>query len=145
MTIGDQDNGSVMGLDVGNRRIGVALAHYQSLLPQALKTIDNSNTTIKEIQELITANNVKEIVVGLPRSLDGNITQQTRDTIKFITQLRDVLKIPVFEQDEALTSRQAEAELISRAKPYTKSDIDALAATYILQDYLGETKVISNA
>jgi putative Holliday junction resolvase len=86
---------------------------------------------------LITEHDVSRIAVGLPRSLDGNITQQTRDTILFINQLRASTTIPVFEQDEALTSRQAEAELIQRAKPYTKADIDALAATYILQDFLG--------
>jgi len=129
--------GSVMALDVGSRRIGVALAHPTARLAQPLLTLDRSATTFDDIQKLIIEHDVSNIAVGLPRSLDGNITQQTRDTILFINQLRATTNIPVFEQDEALTSRQAETELIERAKPYTKADIDALAATYILQDFLG--------
>ena len=137
MTLASTLKGSVMALDVGNRRIGVALAHSTARLAQPLLTLERSDTVFSDIQKLITEHDVNRIAVGLPRSLDGNITQQTRDTILFINQLRALTTIPVFEQDEALTSRQAEAELIQRAKPYTKADIDALAATYILQDFLG--------
>lgn len=137
MTLTGTLSGAVMALDVGNRRIGVALAHPTARLAQPLITLNRSNTTFDDIQKLIAEHNVDRIAVGLPRSLDGNITQQTRDTILFINQLKEVTTIPVFEQDEALTSKQAEAELIARAKPYTKADIDALAATYILQDFLG--------
>jgi len=130
--------GSVMGLDVGSRRIGVALARSDTRLAQPLLTLNRSETTLEDIKKLIAEHNVSHIAVGLPRSLDGNITQQTRDTIVFINQLKEITTVPVVEQDEALTSKQAESELIERAKPYTKSDIDALAATYILQDFLGE-------
>lgn len=137
MTLAETLKGSVMALDVGSRRIGVALAHPTARLAQPLLTLERSDTTIDDIKKLISEHQVSAIAVGLPRSLDGNITQQTRDTIVFIKLLRATIKIPVFEQDEALTSRQAEAELIQRAKPYTKADIDALAATYILQDFLG--------
>jgi putative Holliday junction resolvase len=137
MTLTGTLSGAVMALDVGSRRIGVALAHPTARLAQPLITLNRSDTTFDDIQKLIAEHNVDRIAVGLPRSLDGNITQQTRDTILFINQLKEVTTIPVFEQDEALTSKQAEAELIARAKPYTKADIDALAATYILQDFLG--------
>jgi len=137
MTLTGTLNGSVMALDVGSRRIGVALAHPTSRLAQPLLTLDRSDATLDDIKRLVAEHDVSRIAVGLPRSLDGNITQQTRDTISFINQLKEVVTIPIFEQDEALTSKQAEAELIARAKPYTKADIDALAATYILQDFLG--------
>jgi len=137
MTLAGTLNGSVMALDVGSRRIGVALAHPTARLAQPLLTLDRSDKTLEDIQKLIDEHSVGSIAVGLPRSLDGNITQQTRDTIVFINQLRAFTSVPVFEQDEALTSRQAEAELIDRAKPYTKADVDSLAATYILQDFLG--------
>ncbi len=129
--------GSAMALDVGSRRIGVALADPIARLAQPLLTLERSDRTLDDIQTLIIKHNVSDIAIGLPRSLDGNITQQTRDTMLFINQLKTVVKIPIYEQDEALTSRQAEAELIKRARPYTKADIDALAATYILQDFLG--------
>jgi putative Holliday junction resolvase len=137
MTLTGTIKGSAMALDVGSRRIGVALADPTARLAQPLLTLERSDTTFDDIQKLISKHNVSDIAVGLPRSLDGNITQQTRDTILFINQLKAVVTVPIFEQDEALTSHQAEAELIKRAKPYSKADIDALAATYILQDFLG--------
>ena len=137
MTLTGTLKGSVMALDVGSRRIGVALAHPSTRLAQPLLTLNRSDKIFDDIQKLIVEHNISNIAVGLPRSLEGNITQQTRDTIVFINQLRAATNIPVFEQDEALTSHQAEAELIQRAKPYTKANIDALAATYILQDFLG--------
>lgn len=139
MTPASTLSGSVMALDVGSRRIGVALAGPTSRLAQPLLTLNHGESIFDDIQKLINEHDVSAIAVGLPRSLEGNITQQTRDTILFINQLKATITIPVFEQDEALTSRQAEAELIERAKPYTKADIDALAATYILQDFLKES------
>ena len=138
MTLADSNDGPVMGLDVGSRRIGVSLASPETRLPQPLLTLSRSDDSMIDIQKLIDEHAVSKIAVGLPRSLDGNVTQQTRDTILFIKELRKATTIPIFEQDEALTSSLAEAELIERAKPYTKADIDALAATYILQDFLGE-------
>jgi putative holliday junction resolvase len=68
--------------------------------------------------------------------MDGQETQQTRDTERFVSLLRDKTGLTVHMQDEALTSQKAEAELQARHKPYQKGDVDALAATYILEDYL---------
>ena len=61
---------------------------------------------------------------------------------EFTKQLKQSFNLPVYFQDEAVTSKQAEAELQARGKHYEKSDIDALAATYILEDWLGEHKEI---
>jgi putative Holliday junction resolvase len=72
----------------------------------------------------------------LPRGLDGQSTSQTSATEKFVDQLRGQVSLPIHLQDEALTSKQAEAELRSRGAGHAKADIDALAATYILQDFL---------
>ena len=81
---------------------------------------------------------VVQLVIGLPRGLAGQHTQQTRDVETFGQQIGQALHLPVAWQDEALTSVQAEQELHDRGKPYQKADIDALAATYILEDYLHE-------
>jgi putative Holliday junction resolvase len=77
-------------------------------------------------------------VVGHPRDMNGQSTEQTLRIETFTNKLKSRFSLPIDLQDEALTSKQAEAELIARKKPYTKSDVDALAATYILSDWLSE-------
>ena len=74
----------------------------------------------------------------MPRGLDGQRTEQTIYTENFVQELKSHLKLPVYTQDEAVTSRKAEEELTKRGKQYTKEDIDSLAATYILDDFLQE-------
>ena len=79
------------------------------------------------------------MVVGLPRNMHDQDTAQTAYVRRFAEGLRrEIRTIAVEFQDEAETSRKAESELMARKKPYTKGDIDALAATYILQDYLDQ-------
>lgn len=78
------------------------------------------------------------LVVGLPRSLEGNDTAQTAETRAFARRLENTLELPVYLQDEALTSQKAEEELRARGVPYNKAEVDALAATYILSDFLGD-------
>lgn len=125
-----------MALDVGGRRIGVALANSMARIPSPLTTLDAPMTTAQSIQNLIEQHTVVALCVGLPRGLDGQETDQTRAIRAFVEDLKRTVTIPVYLQDEAVTSRQAEAELQARGKPYVKGDIDALAATYILEDFL---------
>ncbi len=77
-----------------------------------------------------------QIVIGLPRNMDGQDTSQTTAVRAFSNRLKDELGIPITWQDEAATSAKAIDELNARGKPFVKEDIDALAATYILEDYL---------
>jgi putative Holliday junction resolvase len=121
---------SIMALDVGNRRIGVALADALAKLPHPLTTIERS---IKELSERY---GVVKLIVGQPRGLNGQDTAQTEQTLQFVEQLKSQINIPIQLQDEALTSVMAETELSGRKSAYKKADIDALAATYILEDYL---------
>ncbi len=125
---------NIIALDIGKTRIGVAKAHTVARFPSPYTTLINDATVIEAIRAILQAESVETIVVGLPRSLSGNETDQTVYTRDFARQLEEYATI-VF-QDEALTSKKAQAELELRRKPYTKGDIDALAATYILEDYL---------
>jgi putative Holliday junction resolvase len=84
----------------------------------------------------VTEQGAVGLVIGLPRGLDGQETAQTRAVREFAEQLKPAVQLPYYWQDEAVTSRQAEEELKSRGKPYQKGDIDALSATYILEDFL---------
>lgn len=127
---------AILALDVGDKRIGVALASTEVKLANPLTTLENTPKIWGELAQLVEDHGVQMIVVGLPRSLDGNETAQTAKARTFMTELRANLGIPLHAQDEAVTSVKAEEELKSRHKPYEKSDVDALAATYILQDYL---------
>jgi putative Holliday junction resolvase len=127
---------AVLTLDVGERRIGVALADLHSRLPAPLTTLERSESTFDDIHRLIDQHGVAILVVGLPRGLDGQHTSQTVAVEEFKAELERTLSVPVYWQDEALTSRLAEDELKARGRPYKKADIDALSATYILEDFL---------
>lgn len=130
------NGGYILALDVGEKRIGVALASKIARLATPLVTLENTETIWTDITQLIAKENVSDVVVGLPRSLNGTDSAQTVYVRKFAQQLEKILKIKVKLQDEALTSHKAEAELRARGTQYAKGDIDALAATYILEDYL---------
>jgi putative Holliday junction resolvase len=132
---------TVLALDVGEKRIGVALASLQARLAHPLKTLHRSKDSFEQIQALVDEHGARTVVVGLPRGLSGQTTAQTRSVEEFKAELQRVLTVPAHWQDEAVTSAQAEEELRSRGKPYKKEDIDALAATYILEDYLRGAKL----
>ena len=127
---------NIIALDVGESRIGVAIANSVARLPSPLMTLQNSETVWEEIRAVAEQQSANVIVVGLPRNLSGQDTEQTRYVRNFVQSGGEGLQIEF--QDEALTSKKAEQELNLRGKPFTKGDIDALAATYILQDYLDQ-------
>jgi len=129
-------NTYILALDVGEKRIGVALASVIAKLPSPLTTLQNTDQIWNELQKLVASENIGTIVVGLPRNLNSQDTQQTMYARNFAEEVRKKCNVTIVLQDEALTSRKAESELRSRGQKYHKGDIDALAATYILEDYL---------
>lgn len=129
---------SIMALDVGAKRIGVATANAVARIAHPLTTVEHTEDILAKLEQLVSGEGAVIVVVGLPRGLSGQETDQTRITRAFGASLEEYLKLPLHWQDEAVTSEQAEAELKKRGKPYSKGDIDALAATYILEDFLSE-------
>lgn len=129
---------SILALDVGSKRIGLALASTVARLPQPLTTLEVDQTVFEAISKIVKAENVTQLVVGLPRGMAGQTTAQTEAVQNFTKQLQAQIDLPIDYQDEALTSQHAEQELAGRKQPYTKADIDALAASLILQDWLSE-------
>jgi putative Holliday junction resolvase len=129
---------TLLALDVGERRIGVALASLQARLASPLTTLIRGEASMQDIQTLVDSHDAVLVVVGLPRGLDGQHTAQTIAVEEFKAALEQTLSVPVHWQDEALTSKQAEAELERRGRPYKKEDIDALSATFILEDFINE-------
>lgn len=129
---------SVLALDVGARRIGVAIATFPARLPRPLITLLWDDTFFPALETIVEVEGVRALVVGFPRGLQGQHTAQTTAIETFTQGLREHFALPIDMQDEALTSKHAEAELKARGKPYDRGDIDALAATYILEDWLAE-------
>jgi putative holliday junction resolvase len=129
---------SIMALDIGEVRIGVALANSVVRLASPYLTLPNSDSVFEQIHDIIKQEAVDLVVVGLPRNLSSEDTDQTRYAVAFAEHLKPFA--PIVFQDEALTSHKAEAELKARGKAYNKGDIDSLAATYILEDYLNDKR-----
>lgn len=131
---------TIIALDAGTVRTGVAMGNSLARLAGPLTTLNTADFA-RDFTELVRANKPSLIVVGLPRSLAAEHTDQTRWVEDFVKT--NLSGYTVVFQDEALTSEKAETELKARSKPYVKADIDALAATYILQDYFDSVKVDS--
>mgnify|MGYP003587949376 FL=1 len=131
---------NLIALDVGTRRIGVALADSEVKIAIPFTTVevdDDNSSEIEEINEIIVREEIDVMVVGLPRNQSGEETAQSEYTKEFAKNFEfSVSKIEF--QDESLTSIQAENLLKSYKKPYSKGDIDMTAASIILQDYLEE-------
>jgi putative Holliday junction resolvase len=140
MAPGSNQARNFMGLDIGEARVGVALATYEARLAHPHGVLAADDNLLEAIQTLCHSEHVGIIVIGLPRGLDGQETSQTAYSRQFADQLveRFGTSVQVALQDEALTSKQAVAELAAAKKQFAKGAIDALAATYILEDYLRE-------
>jgi putative Holliday junction resolvase len=136
----------IVGLDVGERRIGVAVSDVTRTLARPLGVlrpagldVDAVRLSADEIGRLAREEDgVASIVVGLPRRLDGTPNDMTRRVEQFARQLEARTALPVTLQDERLSSREAESRLALREKDWRvrKQRLDAAAAAIILQDYL---------
>lgn len=136
----------VIGLDVGERRIGVAISDPTGLLARPVGVIQTTGLTrdaldraAGEVARLAAEDGgVAAIVVGLPRHLDGRPSDMTPKVEAFAARLGDRTSLPVHLQDERLSSREAESRLAEREKDWRvrKKQLDAVAAAIILQDYL---------
>lgn len=128
-------NKTFLALDVGEKRIGVAIGDDAVRIAVAYETLDVDGSEVERIAKLVVDENIDTIVVGYPRNQSGEPTAQTAYVESFAKQLADMTPHLEF-QDESLTSVLAEQQLKSYGRPYSKGDIDARAAAIILQDYL---------
>ncbi|MBL7209630.1 MAG: Holliday junction resolvase RuvX [Dehalococcoidia bacterium] len=129
-----------LGLDVGDKRIGVAISDPEQILASPLSTIirDNEEEAIDAIVQLVDKHEVQRIVVGLPYSLDGSIGHQANKVMAFVEKLSRHTKVKIETQDERLSSVAAERLLVeAKTKRHSlKQRRDAAAAAFILQGYL---------
>lgn len=135
----------IMGLDIGERRIGVALCDPDGILASPHSTIvrKTDEEAIRSIIDIAVKNDVKCIVAGVPYSMDGSIGKQAGEVINFIEKFSQSADIPVELQDERLSTVAAENLLkeAGRRREKLKERRDSAAAAYILQGYLDKQKV----
>jgi len=135
---------SALGLDVGQKRIGVAGCDGTGLIATGLTTIDRQSFSqvIQQLQELVNQRQVQILVVGLPYNMDGTLGFQARRVQKFAKAVGKVLELPLEYVDERLTSVQAEQLLWAerRVPSRNKGLIDRKAAAIILQQWLDERR-----
>ena len=129
-----------MALDVGNKRIGVALSDELQILAQPLYTIHRKGIErdIEEIVKIINDNNVEEVIVGLPKNMDGTTGFQGEKTIKFAEVLRQSTDRPLIMWDERMTTISARRIMIENdvKQKDKKNLVDTIAAVVILETYL---------
>ncbi len=129
----------ILGIDYGGRRIGLALSDPLDIIATGLPTIANcgEEEVIEELRRLVEERDVGEIVVGLPRNMDGSLGPQAEKTMAFAERLK-ALGRPVHLVDERLTTERANRTMIdagfSRAE--RKKHADRMAAQFILQSWL---------
>ena len=130
----------VLGLDFGERRIGLALSDPLGIIAKPLTIIDRKKTAdhISRISEIVSERKITSIVVGLPLTLKGDYSKQTEIVLAFIDQLKSDLQIPIMTVDERLSSVAAEKSLQAQAVKtgHNKGRVDETAAAIFLQEYL---------
>ncbi len=143
--------GSILAVDYGRARIGLAIAEPETGMPRPLLTLEriNRNEDMRRLRELAREHGVRQIVVGLPLRLDGTRGEMAEEATRFAARLRKQLGLPVDMLDERLTSWEAErlleeqsGRVLHEAKTHAKgarlarASVDAVAAAVILKEYL---------
>lgn len=134
----------ILGLDVGDRWIGVAISDALGITAQSVKTIkrESNKQAYEEIHELLEEYDIEKVVVGLPKNMNNSIGPQSEKVIKFATKLHNKYNVEIIYVDERMTTISAERVLIEAdvRRENRKKYIDRVAATYILQTYLDSLK-----
>ena len=138
----------VIGLDLDTKTLGVAISDPSKIIASSLTTIrfeeNDYKSAIKELKNIISDYEIELIVIGLPKNMNNSLGFAAQRTLDFEKLLKDEFEIPIYEQDERLSSVTANNILleadVSRRK--RKKKVDQLAATIILQNYLDIRKGI---
>lgn len=127
-----------LAIDYGTKRTGLAICDQAETIASPLTVIRGQKELLKKISEVIEKENVDAVVLGLPLNMDGSQGTQTKLVLKFAAQLQNCLDIPVFLQDERLSSFGAEEKLTSAkyTRKKARKRLDAVAAAEILKSFL---------
>jgi len=132
--------GRILAIDPGTRFVGLAVSDESQLIARPVATLQRRSwkTLLADIKESVSEFDAKAVVVGLPYAFDGGETDMSAEARDIARKLSLSLEIPVFLQDERVTSYEAKARLWQRKVPLerTKEQVDAEAAAIILSDFL---------
>ena len=130
----------IMALDVGSRTIGIACSDALLMTAQGIETIRRTSleNDFNRLRELISEYEVHELVVGMPKNMNGTKGERAEKTEEFVEKMKEVIDLPVSYWDERLSTVMAERQLIAAdvSRKKRKSVIDKMAAVVILQGYL---------
>jgi putative Holliday junction resolvase len=133
----------LLAVDLGSKNIGIAVSDGLGITVRPVETIRRSSlkNVIERLRVLITDLEAEGIVVGLPLNLDGATGDAAEQVLRFVERLGSEIDIPVFMQDERLSSYEAEQLMRERGwnRKQRKAKSDEIAAMIILQDYLSST------
>ena len=129
-----------MGLDVGDKTIGIAISDPLLITAQGLETVrrEGLRKDMNRIDDIIREYNIIKMVVGLPKNMNNTIGPQGEKVLDFVDKLKEKFDLDIVLEDERLTTKAAERMLIEGdvSRKGRKRVIDKVAATYILQSYL---------
>ncbi|MHC4425470.1 MAG: Holliday junction resolvase RuvX [Planctomycetota bacterium] len=127
-----------LAVDYGTKRTGLAICDAAETIASPLTVIHGQKELLKKIADVVEAEDVQAIVLGLPLNMTGSESSQTKLVRKFAVQLKGHLHIPIHLQDERLSSFAAEEKLVSAqfTKGKRKKRLDAIAAAEILGAFL---------
>lgn len=129
-----------MALDVGSRTIGIACSDALLMTAQGIETIRRASleNDFNRLRELISEYEVHELVVGMPKNMNGTKGERAEKTEEFVEKMKAVIDLPVTFWDERLSTVMAERQLIAAdvSRKKRKGVIDKMAAVVILQGYL---------
>ncbi len=139
----------ILGLDVGDRRIGVAVSDEMALFAQGLFVLERRNPVadVAALREVMSEYDVTRVVVGMPRNMNGSYGPQADKTAVFIDRLEQSCNLPCIAWDERLTTQQAERVLVAanQRRRKRKAVRDKLAAQLVLQSYLDHQRLTAKA
>ncbi len=139
---------AILAIDYGSKKIGTAIStpDHKMAMPYSIITLDKEHEKINKINDIITQNNICAIVIGLPLNMDGSTSAQTNIVKKFVDKIAKKLQLPIFLQDERLTSKAANNLLkimgLNRKQRNQKDDMTA--ASLILETTLNSMTKMSN-
>lgn len=130
-----------LGLDLGSRTLGVAISDKTGLIASSLKVIrhvEEYDRLIEDVKNLVSELEVDAIVLGFPKNMNNTIGPKGELSLEFKKKLEKTIDIPVYLQDERLSTKSALDTLIKGdvSRKNRKKVVDSLAATIILQSYL---------
>ena len=129
-----------MGLDVGDKTIGVALSDELGVTAQPYETLKRKGDAevLRRIRRIVDERGITAVIVGLPKNMDGTIGRQARKVMAFAERIKATLDVPVVHWDERLSTVAAERLLVQAdvSRERRKVHVDKLAAALILQGYL---------